>query len=65
MVTNTENGTTYFVKPLEVEEPFEDFLNYVKDQEQGAVTTGAVKYAQTRMWIASKRAENFALILTD
>lgn len=46
---NPEDGITYFVKPLEIEEPFGNFLDYVKDQELGAATTQAVRYAQTRM----------------
>ena len=39
----------YFVKPLEVDEPFSDFLSYVQDQEKGFQGHSHVKYAQTRM----------------
>ncbi|SLM38298.1 JmjC domain [Lasallia pustulata] len=48
VVMNPEDGITYFVKPLEIEEPFGNFLDYVKDQELGAATTQAVRYAQTQ-----------------
>lgn len=65
VVMNPEDGIKYFVKPLEIEEPFEDFLNYVKDQELGAVATQAVRYAQTRTCChdmpQNSRTHNFLL----
>jgi len=37
----------YFVKPLELEEPFGEFLKYIQHQEQCSAT-GNVKYAQSQ-----------------
>ncbi|MCJ1296285.1 hypothetical protein MMC34_007851 [Xylographa carneopallida] len=42
------DGTKYFVKPYEVEEPFADFLAYVQKQEREGDATSNVKYAQTQ-----------------
>jgi hypothetical protein len=40
-------GMLRFVKPLEEDQPFEDFLKYITTQEL-THTEGAVRYAQTR-----------------
>ena len=42
-----ENGLTYFAKPLEVEEPFGDFLSYLQSQSSGGMDM-PVKYSQAR-----------------
>jgi len=42
------DGLVYFVKPLEVDEPFSNFLTYVQEQEKGLQGASHVKYAQTR-----------------
>ena len=49
VVTNPADGVKYFVKPYEVEEPFADFLHYVRTQELDKDMLSNVKYAQTRM----------------
>jgi hypothetical protein len=38
----------YFVKPLEVLEPFSTFLNDIRQQENTREDSRLVKYAQTR-----------------
>ena len=48
MSKNPDDGLDYFVKPLEVDEPFSDFLRYVRDQESGNLAAKNVKYAQTQ-----------------
>ncbi len=45
---NPEDGLMYFVKPLEVDEPFPAFLHYVREQEKGIHGATNVKYAQSR-----------------
>ena len=45
------DGPEYFVKPLEVDEPFSDFISYVRNQEMSEEqmkTAGNVKYSQAR-----------------
>ena len=52
VVKDTVSGRSSFVKPLEAEEPFSEFLNYVRRQEKCQMMGQAhVKYAQTRMLI--------------
>ena len=48
MVRNPADGLRYFVKPLEVDEPFSAFVRYVQEQEKGMRSGSNVKYAQTR-----------------
>lgn len=51
VVRTSDDGSTYFVKPMEVDEPFSDFIDYVRNQEmsEGRMkTTGNVKYSQAR-----------------
>ena len=45
---NIKDGLQYFVKPFEQEENFDDFLNYVREQELSGILSSNVKYAQTR-----------------
>jgi hypothetical protein len=49
VVKREEDGKEYFVKPLEVEESFQDFVNYIQDQDIRGDRDSDVKYAQTRM----------------
>ncbi len=55
MATNSEDGLVYFVKPLDVDEPFSAFLRYVREQEKRMHGATNVKYAQTR------RSQNFTI----
>lgn len=51
VVRTSDDGPTYFVKPLEVDEPFSDFIDYVRNQEMSEEqmkTAGNVKYSQAR-----------------
>lgn len=45
---NKVDGLEYFVKPLEIEETFETFLDFICAQERGKHPRSRVKYAQTR-----------------
>ena len=50
---NPVDGNRYFVKPLEEEERFGDFLDFVQEQEReerSDTSIHEVKYAQTRMF---------------
>ncbi|MCJ1376950.1 hypothetical protein MMC17_000040 [Xylographa soralifera] len=47
-VLTAADGTRYFVKPYEVDEPFADFLSYVQRQERAGDVISNVKYAQTQ-----------------
>jgi hypothetical protein len=43
------DDTAFFVKPMEVDESFTRFIDYVRDQELGDGTSGGdVKYSQAR-----------------
>ena len=49
VVVNPDDDLPYFVKPLEVEESFTDFICYIKDQElSNCKAKGNVKYSQAR-----------------
>ena len=46
-----DDGPAYFVKPMEIDEPFSDFIDYVSNQEKskgGLKNTENVKYSQAR-----------------
>lgn len=42
-------GNVVFAKPHEEDQDFEEFLNYVINQEKSKDTASEVRYAQTRM----------------
>lgn len=47
----TDDGELIFVQPFEEQEPFDDFVNFVVNQEQSGKTVdevNEVRYAQTR-----------------
>ncbi|KAL0944065.1 phospholipase a2 [Colletotrichum truncatum] len=46
--TQHGDGNVVFAKPHEEDENFEEFLNYVIDQERSKDTTSEVRYAQTQ-----------------
>lgn len=51
MLSPSDDGPTYFVKPMEVDELFSDFVDYVRNQELSEKTIYAarsVKYSQSR-----------------
>ena len=50
MIKGPRNDILYFVKPLEVDERFSDFIDYITDQESNSKRkTGTdVKYSQSR-----------------
>lgn len=48
VVRDPESKMAYFVKPLEVEEPFADFIRYIRDQERSRDVESLVKYGQAR-----------------
>lgn len=49
IVLNPNDETSYFVKPLEVDELFSDFIHYTRDQELlSPKPPGNVKYSQAR-----------------
>ena len=51
IVLNPNDEASYFVKPLQVNELFSDFIRYVRDQELlSPKPTGNVKYSQAREW---------------
>ncbi len=51
VVTNPDDGLSYFVKPLELDELFSDFIHYIRDQELlNRSPAGNVKYSQGREW---------------
>ena len=52
---NNVDGLEYFVKPLEIEESFKAFLDFVRGQELGKLSQSKVMYAQTRTFIKSYR----------
>ena len=59
-----DDGPTYFVKPMEVDEPFSDFIDYVRNQElseEQLTSAGSVKYSQARKQRQS-RADSLALM---
>jgi jumonji domain-containing protein 7 len=43
-----EDGELLFVKPWEEEQDFEEFINFVTEQEKNGLVDGEVRYAQTR-----------------
>ncbi|KAI4230136.1 MAG: hypothetical protein L6R36_000249 [Xanthoria steineri] len=47
-VRNPTDGRVYFTKPLEVEEPFDDFLTQIRQQEVGETSSTEVKYSQAQ-----------------
>ncbi|KAL8739159.1 MAG: hypothetical protein Q9181_000188 [Wetmoreana brouardii] len=47
-VTSSTDGETYFTKPLEIDERFDDFLSYIRQQEAGEISRADVKYSQAR-----------------
>lgn len=52
MVLNPNDKKRYFVKPLEVDELFSNFIRYIRDQELlSPKPVGNVKYSQARKWI--------------
>lgn len=54
IVLDPNNGTSHFVKPLEVDELFSDFIRYIRDQELlSPEPAGNVKYSQAREWNGS------------
>lgn len=49
IVLNPNDEISYFVKPLEVDELFSDFIHYIRDQELlNPKPAGNVKYSQAR-----------------
>lgn len=51
VVRPADDGPTYFVKPMEVDEPFSDFVDYVRNQEKTERRMSKdekVKYSQAR-----------------
>lgn len=51
IVLNPNDETSYFVKPLEMDELFSDFIRYIRDQELLSPKPAAnVKYSQAREW---------------
>lgn len=51
IVLNSNDNISYFVKPLEVEELFSDFIRNIRDQELlSPKSVGNVKYSQAREW---------------
>lgn len=50
IVLNPNDEISYFVKPLEVDELFSDFIHYIRDQEMllSPKPAGNVKYSQAR-----------------
>lgn len=47
----SDDGPAYFVKPMEIDESFSDFIDYVRDQERSAGRINKaekVKYGQAR-----------------
>lgn len=48
VVRSPEDGFTYVVTPLKVDEPFGELLRFVVAQESGTIASSPVKYAQTR-----------------
>lgn len=49
IVLNPNDEISYFVKPLELDELFSDFIHYIRDQELlSPKPTGNVKYSQAR-----------------
>ena len=56
-VKSATDNITYFTKPYEVEESFEEFLNYIRTQEKQWVTKSVVRYAQTRKYMYTVNPE--------
>lgn len=54
------DGTLKFVKPLEEDQLFEEFLDYVTSQELSHTPSGDVRYAQTRQHTLFKLEEHIA-----
>lgn len=52
VVVNRDDARQYFVKPLETDEPFKNFIRYIKDQEHisSKADNRDVKYSQARKW---------------
>lgn len=51
IVLNSNDKISYFVKPLEVDELFSDFIRNIRDQELlSPKSAGNVKYSQAREW---------------
>lgn len=49
IVLNPNDEISYFVKPLEVDELFSNFIHYIRDQELlSPIPAGNVKYSQAR-----------------
>ncbi|MCJ1256106.1 hypothetical protein MMC24_003926 [Lignoscripta atroalba] len=48
VLTDLSDGIDYFIKPLDVEEPFDSFLHYIQQQELEGDANLNVKYAQTQ-----------------
>lgn len=48
VVVNPSDNQPYFVKPLERDEAFSDFLRHIRDQEFSHESGGHVKYSQAR-----------------
>ncbi|CZR57379.1 related to phospholipase [Phialocephala subalpina] len=46
--TLNEEGELLFVKPHEEQQPFDEFVDYVSNQERSGDKTGEVRYAQTQ-----------------
>lgn len=47
----SEDGPEYFVKPMEIDEPFSDFIDYLRSQEKSERPIDKdekVKYSQAR-----------------
>lgn len=51
IVLNPNDERSYFVKPLEVDELFSEFIRYIRDQELLSPKPARnVKYSQAREW---------------
>ncbi|KAH0538393.1 hypothetical protein FGG08_004993 [Glutinoglossum americanum] len=57
-IVTGSSGIEYFVKPLEVQEPFSTFLKDIRQQENTCGDSGLVKYAQTRESQQCKENDN-------
>lgn len=65
VVKDPKDHLQYFVKPLEVIEPFSCFLKDIIAQEQGGDSGLNVKYAQTRMSVTAQQHQTRALRFTE